>query len=149
MGWLKLLFGAPLEIVGKAYESRQQRKAEERQIDAAIRMKKIEYVNQGRIGEVEWNRTHAAQNSWKDEWLTLLLSVPMIMAFGPDSWQTQVADGFKHMQGMPDWYKASVAVMIGAAFGYQKYTNTVMNRAFRLPNQIQSSVEALNEADKA
>jgi hypothetical protein len=42
-----------------------------------------------------------------------------------------------------------VGLMIGSAFGYQKYTNTVMNKAYRLPDAIDSSVEALNKADKA
>ena len=149
MGWLKLLFGAPLEIVGKAYESHQQRKVEERQIESAIRLKKIDYVNEGRIAEVEWNKASVGNSSWRDEWITIMISAPLVLIFGPDAIQEQIADGFRLLELLPAWYKSAVGLMIGSAFGYQKYTNTVMNRAYSLPNQIDSSVEALNEADKA
>lgn len=148
MGWLKLLLGAPLEIIGKAYEARQVRKSEERQIESAIRVKKIEYVNAGRIAEVEWN-TRAQQNSgWRDEWITIMLSAPLVLIFGPDAIQAQIAEGFMHLQELPAWYKSAVGLMIGSAFGFQKYTNTIMNRAYTLPSKIQSTVEALNEASK-
>ena len=149
MGWLKLLFGAPLEIVSKAYESRQQRKVEERRIESAIRLKKIDYVNQGRIAEVEWNSKAMANSSWRDEWITIMLSAPLVLIFGPDTIQAQIADGFAELQLLPAWYKSAVGLMIGSAFGFQKYTNTVMNRAYTLPTAIQSSVEALNTADKS
>jgi hypothetical protein len=34
-------------------------------------------------GELEWNQTmaEASANSWKDEWLTILVSIPLILAF--------------------------------------------------------------------
>ena len=151
MGWLKLLLGAPLEVIGQAYEARQNRKSEERKIESAIRLKKIEYVNQGRIAEVEWN-TRAQHNAgWRDEWITVMLSAPLVLIFGPDAIQEQIADGFRHLQELPAWYKSAVGLMIGSAFGYQKYTNTVMTRAYSLPakGSATAKVEATAEADKS
>jgi hypothetical protein len=130
-------------------KNRQTLKAEERQIASAIRLKKIDYVNEGRIAEVQWNKASVGNSSWRDEWITIMLSAPLVLIFGPDAIQEQIAEGFKLLELLPAWYKSAVGLMIGSAFGYQKYTNTVMNRAYSLPNKIQSSVEALNEADKA
>ncbi len=153
MGWLKLLFGAPLQVIGSAFEARQDRKSEERKIESAIRLKKIEYVNQGRIAEVEWNTRAQSNSGWRDEWITIMLSAPLVLIFGPDAIQAQIADGFAHLQDLPAWYKSAVGLMIGSAFGYQKYTNKVMNAAYSLPAKAKdTSIEQLaklpREADK-
>jgi len=148
MGWLKLILGAPLEVISRAFEARQDRKSEERKIESAIRLKKIEYVNQGRIAEVEWNTRAQGNSGWRDEWITIMLSAPLVLIFGPDAIQAQIADGFAHLQDLPAWYKSAVGLMIGSAFGYQKYTNKVMNAAYSLPAKAKESIAALADAPR-
>ena len=44
-------------------------------------------------GEIDWDlkMADASANSWKDEWLTILFSVPLILAFCGD-WGRQIVE---------------------------------------------------------
>ena len=68
--------------------------------------------------EVDWDleAIKASNNSWKDEWLVILFSIPMIMAFIPGL-EGVVARGFEQLDMMPDWYQYSLGVIIAASFG--------------------------------
>ena len=68
--------------------------------------------------EIDWDleAIKGAQNSWKDEWLCVLFSIPMIMAFIPGL-EGVVARGFEQLEMMPDWYQYSLGVIIAASFG--------------------------------
>lgn len=54
--------------------------------------------------------------SWKDEWLTLLFSIPMILAFFPSA-VPSVKAGFQALDSMPDWYQYTLSVIVAASFG--------------------------------
>lgn len=68
-----------------------------------------------------WDEIHAqnSANSWKDEWFTILFSIPLILAFIPSA-VPFVAEGFRVLDTMPDWYKHGLAVLVAASVGYQK-----------------------------
>lgn len=68
--------------------------------------------------EREWDSIQAenANNSWKDEWFTLLLSVPLILAFFPE-YVPVIDEGFRVLAGMPDFYKAFLGAAVAASFG--------------------------------
>ena len=68
--------------------------------------------------EADWEKIMAENsgNSWKDEWLTLLFSIPLIMAFIP-SMVPYVHEGFKVLEIMPDWYQYTLSVIVAASFG--------------------------------
>lgn len=60
-----------------------------------------------------------AQNSghsWKDEWFTVILSVPLIGAFIPEM-VPHIGAGFEVLVAMPDFYKAFLGSAIAASFG--------------------------------
>ena len=71
-------------------------------------------------GQQEWNLQQAknSSSSWKDEWLTLLVSVPLILAF--TGHEDIVKRGFEALEAMPDFYKTAVGVVFAASFGVQK-----------------------------
>lgn len=73
-------------------------------------------------GEQEWNLEQAknSSSSWKDEWLTILISIPLILAF--TGHEDIVSRGFAALDGMPDFYKTAVGVVFAASFGVQKLT---------------------------
>ena len=58
------------------------------------------------------------RSSWKDEYWTILLSIPFIGSFIP-AMQPHMVDGFKSLEQLPDWYLPMVSVAIAAAFGYR------------------------------
>ena len=68
--------------------------------------------------DIDWDleAIKASNNSWKDEWLVILFSIPMIMAFIPGL-EGVVARGFDQLDMMPDWYQYSLGVIIAASFG--------------------------------
>lgn len=68
--------------------------------------------------EIDLLNTNNAGSSWKDEYWTLILSVPAIGAFVP-KWVPTIQEGFIALDSMPDWYKISVLASIGASFGYR------------------------------
>lgn len=86
-------------------------KAEEKQ---AIHERKLETIKH----EANWDNIQAsnAGTSFKDEWFTLLFSVPLVMAFVPEAVPI-VRAGFEVLETMPDWYKAFLGAAVAASFG--------------------------------
>jgi hypothetical protein len=74
-------------------------------------------------GEIDWDITMAegSKHSWKDEWLTILFSVPLILAFIPGM-EGVVQNGFDQLSSMPEWYQYSLGVIVAASFGVRSAT---------------------------
>ena len=77
-----------------------------------------------------WDEIHAKNSgeSWKDEWFTLLFSIPLVLAFIPSA-VPYVEQGFRVLDLMPDWYKQALAVLVAASVGYQKLTQLFTKKA--------------------
>lgn len=101
------LIGPVSNLVGGYFK----RKAEEKQ---AQHERKLEVIKH----EANWDTIQAqnAGTSFKDEWFTLLFSVPLVMAFVPEMVPI-VRDGFNVLESMPDWYKAFLGAAVAASFG--------------------------------
>lgn len=73
-------------------------------------------------GELEWNQAmaEASSASWKDEWLTILVSIPLVLAF---TGHTEIVErGFTALEAMPSFYQTAVGVVFAASFGVQQLT---------------------------
>jgi len=72
----------------------------------------------------EWEKLMAqgSQNSWKDEWLVGLFSIPLILSFCGEWGRTIVAEGFAALETMPDWYQYTLGVIVAASFGVRSAT---------------------------
>ena len=73
-------------------------------------------------GEIAWDNkmADASANSWKDEYLTILVSIPLILAF--IGYEDVVMRGFVALDAMPDFYKTAVGVVFAASFGVKAMT---------------------------
>jgi hypothetical protein len=60
-------------------------------------------------------------SSWKDEWLVILFSIPLILAFIPGM-EDIVSRGFQQLEQMPEWYQYSLGVIVAASFGVRSAT---------------------------
>ena len=60
--------------------------------------------------------------SWKDEYLMVLLSVPVVMSFIPKM-APYVAQGFEVLNGTPEWYRWSFLGVVAATFGLRAWFN--------------------------
>ena len=74
--------------------------------------------------EAEWDRimANASANSWKDEWLTILFSIPLILAFWGDWGRGIVSEGFTALEAMPSYYQYTLGVIVSASFGVRAAT---------------------------
>jgi len=78
------------------------------------------------VADWETAMARASQQSWKDEWLTLLFSVPLVLCFFPATVE-YVQAGFEALEAMPDWYQYSLSVIIAASFGVRSVMG-IMNK---------------------
>ena len=74
-------------------------------------------------GVIDWDLEIAKSkaNSWADEWLVILFSIPLIVAFVPGM-EEVVANGFAQLEAMPQWYQYSLGVIVAASFGVRSAT---------------------------
>ena len=87
------------------------------QAEAVIMQKKA-------TGEIDWDlkMADASAHSWKDEWLTILFSIPLILSFCGDWGREIVTNGFAALESMPDYYQYTVGTIVAASFGTRAAT---------------------------
>ena len=68
-----------------------------------------------------------AENSWKDEWFVILLSIPAVMAFIPGL-SIYVGLGFDELAKAPDWYLGAFGIAVAASFGVRKFANRMIDK---------------------
>lgn len=89
---------------------------------------RIRRLENAQDAEIEWDTEAVKQmsSSWKDEWFTVLLSIPLVLAFLPWDWAKEaVSRGFDNLEKMPEWYAISLGLAIAASFGYRKLVDAV------------------------
>ena len=84
-----------------------------------IKLTEAEIKKKQLTGEIDWDLAaiQATQNSWKDEWITLLFSIPLILAFCGDWGNGIVQAGFLALETMPTWYQYSLGGIVSASIG--------------------------------
>jgi|TARA_B100000287_G_scaffold258319_1_gene242890 hypothetical protein len=80
--------------------------------EAQIRLKEA-------TGDIDWDLAaiRATQSSWKDEWVTVLFSIPLVLSFCGEWGRVIVANGFEALSGMPQWYQVSLGAVVAASLG--------------------------------
>ena len=115
---LNLLIGPIAELAGTWMSG----KVEEKKAQSATKVAKAQaeavVMQKKATGEIDWDLEMArgSQSSWKDEWLTILFSLPLILAFVPGM-EELVRNGFQQLEQMPEWYQYSLGVIVAASFG--------------------------------
>jgi len=64
----------------------------------------------------EWELESLRNSGWKDDWVLVIMSIPMILVFIPFTQQT-ILDGFAVLDGTPLWYRTTVMTIYLATFG--------------------------------
>ena len=92
-------------------------KAEEKQAKHKAKMKVIE-------NDADWEAraVDASANSWKDEFWTIVLSVPIFMigysiVVGDPEIAERVEDGIVALSNLPEWYQYLLFIAISSSFG--------------------------------
>ena len=84
-----------------------------------IKLTEAEIKKKQLTGEIDWDieAMKSTENSWKDEWITLLFSIPLILAFCGDWGNDIVARGFASLEIMPQWYQIALGGIVSASIG--------------------------------
>ena len=103
-------------LEGKVAKTKAKAEAE-----AAVMVKQAESV-----ADWETAMARSSQQSWKDEGLTILFSIPLVLAFIPAT-VPYVEEGFRVLQNMPEWYHYALSVIVAASFGVRSVIG-IMNK---------------------
>ena len=121
---IQALIGPISGLVG----SWMDKKTEEQRGKSAVAKAKAEaeakVMVSAATSTADWERLMAegSKNSWKDEWLTILFSIPLILAFCGDWGRTIVSEGFAALEAMPDYYQYTLGVIVSASFAVRSAT---------------------------
>ena len=114
MGLLDIL-GGPFTAVAKLGETYLNNKGAEAQAKSAQKIKKLS-------GTQSWEekQADASNGSWKDEYLTVLITIPFIMRFGAtfvsDAAAKRVDEAIAALNTMPTEYWYLMSATFAAAF---------------------------------
>ena len=116
---LKPLLGVAGDVVKGVVDTRKA-KAEQKITEIKAKTSLMEKQIKG---EVDWDleAIKNTQGSWKDEYLTILFSIPLLLCFLPFTVE-YVERGFEALSQTPDWYKYTLGVIVSASFGIKGAT---------------------------
>ena len=120
---LNLLIGPISQLAGTWLEGKVEKTKAETGAKVAKAKAEATIMEKKATGEIDWDleAIKGSQNSWKDEWLVILFSVPLVLAFIPGM-EDVVAHGFQQLEQMPEWYQYSLGVIVAASFGVRSAT---------------------------
>ena len=81
----------------------------------------IDLYKTGLVGDIAWEKAAQENAGWKDEMLVIIFSLPLIAGFIPGL-DVYVDRGFHAFDSMPDWYQASIGVIVASVFGVRKFS---------------------------
>tara|TARA_R100001460_G_scaffold25636_1_gene51623 strand:+ start:1931 stop:2314 length:384 start_codon:yes stop_codon:yes gene_type:complete len=120
---LQMLIKPLLGVAGDAisgYVDTRKAKAQQKLVKIEA---ETEIVKQQIKGEIDWDveAIKGSKESWKDEYLTILFSIPLLLCFLPFTVE-YVERGFAALAMTPDWYKYTLGVIVSASFGIKGAT---------------------------
>jgi len=120
---IQALIGPIASLAGTWLEGKVEKTKAETGAKVAKAKAEATIMEKKATGEIDWDLEMArgSQTSWKDEWLTILFSIPLVLAFVPGM-EEIVANGFAQLEAMPQWYQYSLGVIVAASFGVRSAT---------------------------
>tara|TARA_A100001388_G_scaffold110355_1_gene81111 strand:+ start:143 stop:502 length:360 start_codon:yes stop_codon:yes gene_type:complete len=103
-----------LGSVGSLATSYMDGKVQTQKIKAEIQKKQL-------TGEMDYDleAIKASQSSWKDEYILILYSIPLILAFCGETGRQIVTNGFQALEAMPLYYQVSLGGIVSASIGFR------------------------------
>lgn len=103
-------------------ESKLEETKAKSQVKVAKAVAEAEVHKKVATGEIEWEQAmaKASGDSWKDEYLVVVLTVPAILVFVPGM-EDIIQRGFNVLSTLPDWYQNALMIAISASFGIKGF----------------------------
>lgn len=114
------IVGKIIDSISGAIDTRN--KIKESELSAKLKLikasteAKVALMKAGVAGDIAWENTAQLNSGWKDEFWTIVFSIPYICCFVPFTTDF-VREGFNAMSSIPEWYMGLSSVVIGSAFG--------------------------------
>ena len=117
------LIGPIANLAGTFLQCRLEKAKANTEVKVATAKAKAKIMERQATGEIDWDleSLKGARNSWKDEYLVILFSVPLALAFVPGM-ELHVLNGFTVLEQMPEWYQYSLGVIVASSFGVRAAT---------------------------
>ena len=121
---LQTLIGPIAELAGGWLNAKTQAQQANAKLKLTEAEAKAKILVSKETSVQDWERIMAqgSQNSWKDEWLVLLFSIPLILVFTGEWGRTVVAEGFAALEQMPEWYQYTLGVIVASSFAVRSAT---------------------------
>ena len=71
-----------------------------------------------------WELEQIRNSGWKDEYVLLLLSIPLPLVFIPYT-QDAVLEGFAILETTPDWYRWLMIMICAATYGIRVWRRKI------------------------
>jgi hypothetical protein len=117
---IKALLGGPATAVVDYFKFKKElshnRRMHKLETERAIAEAKVTAIREGRKLDHDWELKAWEHSGWKDEYWTIIISIPLVMCFVPTA-APVVLDGFNALSKTPVWYQTVVGIVICAAFG--------------------------------
>jgi hypothetical protein len=115
----KLLGGFGEEVAG--YYRDKQRLKHERELEQlrgkiAYEKAKSERAERSEGRDHEWEQLSIQNSGWKDEWVLVILSIPLVLVFIPFT-QDTILQGFAALETTPEWFRWLIMLIYTAVFG--------------------------------
>ena len=120
---LNLLIGPLANLAGSWMDGKVEQTKAKAIANVAKAKAEATIMEKKATGEIDWDieMARSSSSSWKDEWLVILFSIPLILAFIPGM-EGVVQNGFEQLNKMPEWYQYSLGVIVAASFGVRSAT---------------------------
>lgn len=121
---LQALIGPIADLAGTWLNGKVEKQKAKNEVAVATAKAEAVVMQKKATGEIDWDlkMADASASSWKDEWLTIIFSVPLVLSFCGDWGRQIVADGFEALTTMPEWYQYTLGVIVAASFGVRSAT---------------------------
>ena len=111
MKWLKDLASGIVSPVTNYFTNRDNNKT-------AVQKQQVQRIMnaEDKEGELQTILTEGMRYSWKDEYWTIVLSIPAIACFHPDA-VPHIEAGFEALKQMPEFYQYWLGICVLTSFG--------------------------------
>jgi len=82
----------------------------------ALEQAKIQRAENSEQRDHEWEQLQINNSGWKDEWVLILLSIPLVLSFVPTA-APYIGDGFEVLATTPEWYRWLILLIFTAVYG--------------------------------
>ena len=115
---IQAILGPIAMLAGSWLDAKTTKQAAEAKLKLTEAEAKAKILLSEKTSVADWERIMAegTQNSWKDEVVTLIVLIPVVLCFVP-GFEDVVKTGFERLNELPEWYQYLVYVVCLAAVG--------------------------------